>query len=409
MVFDQGGDIMALNLIPIKKGSDSIDIHYKNFLPSRTQQMVGAVCTIHDRILYMAYKYSTLDIFLYTMDLFTGVITYRGQLSSPPGVAVGNCSSICVDGNYIFASMCPNNVIAKYDLDTLTLINIIQPSPANNISGRMILWKDQLVYQYTANVLMFVDTMTGWMRPKRSSISMNFLDIVCGEKYIIGSNVSTSGGNLLIYDIENDIFLTKSFTSNALGSLCYSDGKFYFAQPGYLSIIDEETLESTTIVTSWPSNIVPRSIQCDKGNVFVTLSNSNKLFIYNIKENQSKTVILPWNMWDYNTAHYITTEVYNGYIYIPYITLAKCGGFDSTKYAIGNAINFLSYEMNVDHSIMYEFDDRFVRFTNGYATLNDGIIDHTITTETGSNIKVVNVDKTEYNEFKNIIMRKEEL
>jgi hypothetical protein len=114
-------------------------------------------------------------------------------------------------------------------------------------------------------------------------------------------------------------------------------------------------------------------------------------------------------MWDYNTAHYITTEVYNGYIYIPYITLAKCGGFDSTKYAIGNAINFLSYEMNVDHSIMYEFDDRFVRFTNGYATLSDGIIDHTITTETGSNIKVVNVDKTEYNEFKNIIMRKEEL
>ena len=389
---------MSLNLLPVQSGSEQIDISYKNFLPTTTN-LYSCVSTISHKILYLGYRYNGGVMKIYKLNLLTNAFTFLGDISNSD-LGSRQIGGMLVDDNCIYLSASTGvTEIRKYDIGTLDFIEAYQYISAAPQSYGKIQWDSsrKIVLQY-GNGFLFFDTIDNVFEYKAYSSALGCRDMSVGRTVIVGNRNNTQSYPLFIYHMNTDTFEQKALSTTAVTCSCYDNGKFYIAQANYLYIMDEETLEVTVINTTWGE---PRTVNYSDDNVFVSVVNSKKLYIYNVKLNQITYMMLPWDIRGFNADYVTIASTYAGMLFLPYITLARIGGIASSKYNFGPIVKQLTIMFNSDSTSTFVYDPRFIEFRETYMTLVDGVIEYNLNTiDVENHIKSCTVNKSDYKHLK---------
>lgn len=389
---------MALNLIPVRGGSDQIESSFTNFLPT-TSNLYSCVSTENHGSLYMGFHYANSIMKVYRLNLYTNRLTLIGDI---PFTDLGsqNVGGILADDTFLYVSSMGSTTIRIFDIKTLSLIRAYTYSSAVPEAYGNIHWdttKTNIVIAMSTGFLYF-NTETRLFDQKTYSGSFTMRDFAVGETHIIGLAKAESSTNLLLYDIGTMTFSTWHTTSTAVGSICYADQKFYITQPNLLTIFDEQLEEYTTQVCPWGTT---QSVRYTNETIFTTIVGSNRLYLYNIKSMVYKYMYLPWTVRDMN-ANYVTSPTsVNGWYFLPYNTLAKIGTIGSEKYNAGYIVKTLTVLFDDEHKTTFTYNPAFIKFSDTYMTMTDGDLNYLLETFDATNhIKVINVDKSDYKKIR---------
>jgi hypothetical protein len=394
---------MSLNLLPVQSGSEQVDISYKNFLPT-TADLYSCVSTISYRVLFLGFRYNGGVMKIYKMNLMTNAFEHIGDISNTD-LESRQIGGILADDNFIYLSASTGYTeIRKYKLSDLSYVKKYTYVTASPQSYGKIQWdkNGNIVLQY-GNGFLFFDPTREVFDYKTYTSALGCRDMSVGRNIVIGNRSDSQTYPIFAYDIENDTFVQKSLSSTIVSCSCYENGKFYIAQSGYLYIMDESTLDITPINTTWGE---PRTINVSGNNVFVTVVNSNRLYIYNTEMNMGRYIILPWNIRGFNVNYVTVASAYSNSLFLPYNTLGRFGGINSAKYNFGQVVKQINVLFNEDTAAQFVYDPRFIEFRETYMTIKDGEIDYNLNTiDVINHIKSCSVSKSDYNTLKSFKLK----
>ena len=394
---------MSLNLLPVQSGTEQVDISYKNFLPT-SSNLYSCVTTISHKVLYLGFRYNGGVMKIYKMNLLSGAFAFIGDISNSD-LGSRQIGGMLVDDNYIYLSASTSvTEIRRYTIETLQYTKSYQYIASSPQSYGKIQWgPDGRIVMGYGNGFLFFDTVHEVFEYKAYSSSLGCRDMSVGQTIVMGNRSNAQSYPLFMYHIDTDTFEQKALSTTAVSCSCYENGKFYVAQSGYLYIIDEETLETTVINTTWGE---PRTINYSEENVFVSVVNSNKLYIYNIKLNQILYILMPWSVRGFNNDYVTIASTYSGMLFLPYNTLARIGGIASAKYNFGPIAKQITIMFNDSSTSTFVYDPRFIEFRDTYMTIVDGAIEFNLNTiDVENHIKSCSVNKNDYKVMKSFKLK----
>lgn len=402
---------MAANLIPVKTGNEQFPVYYQQYLPALKayNTILSCVSTIQHKVLYVASLVqiatdSAYTVRIYSINLLTGrgqsigVIPYTTFGSSPIG-------AILVDDNYIYISrMVSVTTIYKFRLDDLTFVQSYQyAASAPQAYGKMQWFNDRTICMAYANGFLFFDTIDERYTYKSYTTSYASQDMAVGKYVVITNQNIVTSNSVFVYDTRTDTYSTFSLTSTAVAVSCYDNGKFYIANAGYLYIVDENTLTMESIVTSWPK---PRSINVSNNTVFISAANSNKIYLYDMKERYTRSIIIHWTIPDFNSSYTYIPSTLSGLYFFPYYTILQMDYSGYFKYNFGPKSMDMSILYNSDNDSHFTYDERFVEFTESYVTIHDGMITKQLQPfDPVNSIKSIPMNRSEYNVIKRLVLQ----
>ena len=418
---------------PKEKTIDHIDllpIGAGNRMPSRYKSYIGgfingteaittvesAVCCIHNRSVYSATLCNNKVVRIAKLDLVSNTSTVmKDILKTDIGDSTTYYGDILVDDNYVYITPALNGnskILWRISLDPNdTTIYSYSPGSDTNYAiyanGKMEWCDDHTIVLTAKNGLLFFNTNTlKWtFKQSNPTNTLSIRDMLVGDKYIILTYESNSN-NALVYDIENDEWstLTSKFNITLANSYinvgCYVNGKFYITQRNRLYIINENNMTVDKSIITPYTNIDPTTIEHANGILYITMKNSMTLYIYDIKNDRFYSNSIPFkidNKWTRGAS-------FKGYFFLPNIKLFTMNFAEYAKYNIGYKYDRFIMITNKEclNNQQYEYDDRFVTFTDDSMIVHTGnIIVDMETLNENKNIKYTSMNKSQYTKIIN--------
>lgn len=413
-----------IDLLPVGS-STRMPTRFKNYIGSfintieAITSITSALACEHNRCIYTATLCNDSIVRFAKLNLVSNESTIIKDI---PKNQIGDSyyGDIKVDDDYIYLSCCENNATSNIRIwrtpnSADTTVNTYSVTDANeyriNAGGRME-WIDNhtIVIMMQAGLAYF-DTATTSFTYKMSNGVQNSArrDMAVGNKYILSLDRQASDNAYIIERATNVWRSMKdyygiSWNSSALSSGCYNDGKFYVVQRNRLHILDEESM---TIINSYPTpftDIDPKQIVYAKGVLYITILGASSLYIFDLKTETFTSVGLPFSVDNWNKIGWIRMCSFKGYCFVPQIRLFVVNFVDNSKYNLGYKYNRFIAIMNKTNSEVpdsqYEYDDRFVTFTDDNMTISDGTISvDMIESDPENHIKLVPMSKDQYNKI----------
>ncbi|MBR5296286.1 MAG: hypothetical protein IKU29_00245 [Parabacteroides sp.] len=234
-------------------------------------------------------------------------------------------------------------------------------------------------------------------------------DMVVGDKYIL-SLYDGNSNSAYVVDIENNTWVDMyneygiTWEGSYPNSGCYKNGKFYVVQRNRLHILDEETMTIEKSVPTPFTDINPKRIVCGDNVLYITTVNTPTLYIYDLTTETFRSLGLPFSIDNMTPNGWIGMCAFKGYCFIPQIKLFTTNYVGNAKYNMGFKYNQFVAVMNKTNSEVvdsqYEYDDRFVTFTDDDLTIHEGVLEFPmLEIDVENHIKKVLVNKNQYNKI----------
>jgi hypothetical protein len=226
-------------------------------------------------------------------------------------------------------------------------------------------------------------------------------DYCVGEKYIFTTRTR--------YDITNETATTYVLPNRSNPtSVAYNNGKYYFAMSNSLYMYDESTdTWSSQISIGWTN---PIELHVNNGNCYAVNNNSNKAYLYDLSKQMIYSFLMKWNVPTRGASALTRSSIYEGTWLISRDTLCYIMHESNLKYNAGPIVQHIKLLYNKSTKDSYIYDDRFIKFTDTYVTIQDGIlqypdIDRGLVLETLSeerHIYAISISKDDYKVLKKI-------
>ena len=168
-----------------------------------------------------------------------------------------------------------------------------------------------------------------------------------------------------------------------------------------------ETLNINPIVTPY-SSLTPKTINYADGVLYITILNSQTLYIYDIANDRFTSTAIPFAMNGWTGNGWCRPTSFRGYFFAANIRLYVINFVEYAKYNMGYKYDQFSFLTNSDHESEYEYDERFVSFTDSHMTIHNGDIQLPLEVVDETNhISKVGMDKSQYNKFISFKLTKE--
>ena len=393
---------------------NNIPIQYKQYLGTLNGNAISSIYTSisceHNRILYIATLIDKSTLRISQVSLITGKAYLIRDI---PRSQLDNYyyGGIVADDDYIyFTSSYNDNRYTIYRIginDSTGTIKTFSPGSNSNYGftsfGKLEWYNDHtIVIDYKYGFMLFDTINNSFITKEYSTSKASRSDMSVGKKLAL-SHYNGTSTTVLACEIESNAWSSITLPTNAQSCSCYDgNGKFYIAQKQRLSIINEDTKTiENTVVVPWGE---PKTIHYTNGILYITIKESARLWIYNTKSNMFNSIVLQWKIPSLKDISVTRPTVFRGHILIPYWTLCMVNYVDPVKYNMGFKYNQYSFIFDNEHKNNFTYDDRFITFTNSHMLLHDGTIEKPLTLIDGDtdNIKVVSLNKSEYNHIKSV-------
>lgn len=409
-----------IDLLPVGSGN-SIPSAYRSYIGEfigdneTITTTESCVSYAKDRTIYSAVLCNNSVIRFTKLTLSNNKVTIIKDVNKS---LVGNISpgSLLVDDKYFYITSGNNGtsrILYRIPIDPVDItVNSYTAGNSTNYYfqsfGKMEWYKGTKIVLDCSNGFAIFDTESCTFDTMYFSSKYGARqDLAVGDKYALSFIRGTSQSCWML-DIENRQlydFNTKTsntFVNTASNCACYYGGNFYITQRNHLYIMNEETFEMQDIITPYTS-LDPKSINYSNGLLYVTIENSNALFIYNIIENKWATTGLPFTINGWNANGLCRPTVLKGYFFAGNSKLYITTFSDYSKYAMGYKYNRMLFMTNSDEESEYEYDNRFVHFNDVGMIVDVGdIIIPTEEIDETNHISKANVNKSQYNKILNV-------
>ena len=407
-----------IDLLPVGTGN-RIPWRFKNYIGTEISGVAistinSAVCCEHNRCIYSATLCNNTTVRFAKLNLVTNESTI---LKDIPKNQIGNTyyGDIKVDDNYIYLTSSSNNnsrTIWVTPNSSDTTVNSYTPGNDGNYNfnaaGKMY-WMDNHtiailyrkgVFLFDTNKRIFINNASPYQNEARR-------DFVLGKRYAL-SLLANNSSSAYVWEIATNTWtrLTddhgQSWAGSYLNCGCYNNGTFYVTQRNRLHFLDEETMTITRSIPTPYTTIDPKTIEYSNGYLYITIQNSNVIYIYDIANDRFSSTGIPFKMDDWAADGWLRPCSFRGYFFIPQIKLYVTNFTSYAKYNMGYKYDQFIMITNKEHELEqgYEYDDRFVTFTEDNMWIHDGYITYDMTEiDPRNHIKSVDVDKAEYNKF----------
>ena len=393
----------ATDLLPVGTSS-SIPVKYRQM--NITGSVTSSLSYEHNRMLYIG---TMLDYSIFRIQKLNLMTNKLETLIDIPKASIGNryIGGMLVDDEYIYitTSLNGNNsyrTLYRVNLKTFIIDSFLAPRNFQ-CYGKIMKYDEQTLVLANQYGLLLFDTINNtWLQKVNTSDNLGTREeMSVGKKRVITHYYSTSTTSPVSWNKDTEIFEKITLPSSAVSISCYGDGKFYIAQTNYLHVYDEET---GVIEKSFSIPLKnPKTIDYSDGVLFITQKKSNKVYIYNIKQDMYSSIFVPWTIPDISESGITRPTAFKGYLFIPYITLGIINYTNSAKYNMGYKFDRYIFIFNEDEKQEYTYDENFIEFMDSYVTMKDGIIHNpTITIDEENKVKSISVDKSSYNKLKGL-------
>ena len=411
-----------IDLLPVGTAT-RMPTRFKNYIGSfingseAITTINSAVVCEHNRCIYSATLCNNSVVRFAKLNLVSNTSTVIKDI---PKTQLGNTyyGDIKVDDDYIYITSSNNNntwSIWRTPNSSDTTVNTFSmPNDDNHkiqAAGKMDWYDDNTLMLMMRKGLSFFDTKTGTFSYKwctDGTQNNDRRDFAIGERYVVSIYNGTSASAWII---DSQTGYTKSLNEYGqylvgtyLNSVCYHDGIFYIVQRNRLHYLEEKTMTITFSIPTPFTNVDPKQITYGNGVLYITIQNSPSLYMYDISTQTFYAVGLPFKMDNWESNGWIRMCAFRGYCFIPQIRLYTINFVDRAKYNLGYKYDQFVIIMNEENSLIpdnqYEYDERFVTFTEDNMWLHPGDIHvHMEEVDPVNHIKMVSMSKDQYNKI----------
>lgn len=415
--------LQHIDLLSVGIGN-SVPLRYKAYLGTHIEQdeaittINSAVSCERNRNIYSCVVCNNKVVRFVKLSL---VNNHSTILRDIPITSLGGSGKrygdIIVDDEYMYITYYNNNAFCTlYRIPLDPSGEITSYAPGNNDSrysfqayGKMEWYNDHTIIFNSRYGFILFDTETLQWTEKSRNASSSRDDFAVGKKYAV-SLLDNTSKNMLACDIETNtwIDLENIFSGNYRNMVCYGDGKFYVVQRNTLHIVDEMSLEvEERIVTPFSSDD-PYSIDYTNRVLYILIRSSNILYIYDIKDNRWTQLYLPFTIGPLNTSSSTYNHrscAFKGFHFIPDMRLYTSNFVEYTKYNLGYKYDTFSFVFNNITEPDYDYDIRFVSFSDDFMTINNGYVDFPMNLVDPENmIFKGTIASSEYNKIINVTL-----
>ena len=402
---------MSTHLLHVKTGNEIVPVTYQQYLIG-DQTPYSTVTTYSHHMIYIGVSLPTGNFEVFKQNTINDRLTPVGSISWS-NIGSRYVGSILVDDYYVYASSTNIGVIRIYNLEDLSFVGAYQySSSAFQAYGKMQWYDNNNICVFFDKGFLLFNTKTREYTYKSQSTSYTSQDMCVGNKLVLSTLSSSTAQSVFAYRKSDDTFFTFARTSNDTAVVCYENGKFYFVNKTYVDIYDEdtETLSSSPILGIWSGlNITPRCVSVTNGCLFINFCNSDKVYIVDTNSDYQQYIIMKWTIPTWNAEKEYIPYAYDGIFYFPYITYMKLDFSGTYKYNIGFKYEQFSVIYDSDNAATFTYDNRYIKFTDSYMTMIDGVLKYDMTEyDTANHIKQVSINKNDYKIMKKFIITREE-
>jgi hypothetical protein len=299
----------------------------------------------------------------------------------------------------------------------------------NSTTIVMLAWKRILLYDTEENAWSYIPidpyALCNVGNPVRK-----FYDFAVGESMVCATDEPYFGNTYnLVYLFDKQTGegtcitvegLNSANTWERYGIVQYSNGKFFICYHEALVIINEKTKQIEKKVTGMPWGS-PAYMQAYNNNVVIGVnSDKYKIYVYDARGDRFNMFYGKWNpgvrypsstrsesyngYTIYNTYHQMNSNyrflqpvVTGGLCFIPWNTMAVVDLTSNAVYEMGEKFNRYLLPFDESNADNIEYDERFVDLSGSCLRVHNGIISkHFESSSYGSNIKKVEISKSEY-------------
>lgn len=414
-----------IDLLPVGN-STRMPARFKNYIGSfingteAISTINSAVVCEHNRCIYSATLCNDSIVRFAKLNLVSNTSTIIKDI---PKSQLGNTyyGDIKVDDDYIYISSSMNDGASNYTIwrtpnssdttvDAFSVIN----SEAYRINGvgRMEWWDNHTLIILLHKGLALFDTSNTTFTYKMSPDGYQNnarRDMVVGKKYVLSL---FAGNSQSAFVIEPDTNTWRSLSDDYgqtwvgtyLNTGCYHDGTFYIVQRNRLHFLDEETMKITFSIPTPFTDIDPKQIVYGNGILYILIQNKPSLYMYDIATQTFYATGIPFTMDNWMANGWIRMCAFKGYCFIPQIRMYTINFVDRSKYNLGYKYDQFVIIMNKENSEIpdnqYEYDDKFVTFTEDNMWIHDGIISMRLEDiDPENHIKKCTMTKNQYNKI----------
>ena len=412
-----------IDLLPVGS-STRMPARFKNYIGSfingseAITTINSAVVCEHNRCIYSVTLCNDSIVRFAKLNLVNNTSTIIKDI---PKSQMGNVcyGDIKVDDDYIYITASSNDNSYKLwrtpnSADPTINTYSVTEDDEHRIQavGRMEWYDDHTILLMMRKGLAFFDTIYQKFTYKMfANGTQNDArrDYACGNKKILSLYTGESKSAWVI-DLEtnvceglNEVYGVE-WSGKYLNNACFHDGKFYVVQRNRLHVLDEETMTIDYSIPTPFTDIDPKQIVYGNGILYILMQNRPSLYMYDISTQTFYATGLPFTVDDWKANGWIRMCAFKGYCFIPQIRLYTINFVDRAKYNMGYKYDQFVIIMNKETSEVvdsqYEYDDRFVTFTDDNMRIHDGIIlADMIEVDPTNHIKFVSMTKDQYNKI----------
>lgn len=361
----------------------------------------------YKRVLYILQHVGSV-VRLQKLNLMNNQLTWLHDFECSISFNNQYLGGIIVDDSYMYA-LGANANTQLYVIDLKTF-NVSTYTASGYMYARGKLeWFDNktLIMQYKNGGYALFDTVSRSFQYVTSQNSNSYRgDFAYGCGYVLSTYYSDTS-TIYVHQFTDNTYFTITLETSAASKVyfCKDNNLFYITQKAKLYTWDPSTKTlSPSTVMPWST---PGSLIVEDGVVYVTQSNSNIAYIYDISKDKYWRNILPFDCCNTTTSSSISTmyrpSAFRGYWFIPNNVLYQIHYAKNDKYKIGNKYDRTLFLFDESQKDSFEYDDRFISFDSTHLTIHDGVIHKQLTrVSDDSPIKSVSINKNEYNKLKQL-------
>jgi hypothetical protein len=410
-----------IDLLPVGR-SRRMPARFKNYIGSfingseAITTINSAISCSHNRCIYTLTLCNDSVVRIAKLNLVSNVSTIIKDI---PKSQFGNTyyGDIKVDDEYIYVTSATDEsyMLIRTPNSSDTTVNIFQVTNENNYkinsSGKMEWYDSHTLVLLLRRGIAFFNTKNATFEYKIFSSGQNGVrrDMIVGKKKMLSLYTGNSKSAYVI-DMETGVCegLVEAYGQQWVGEYinagCYHDGTFYVAQRNRLHMLDEESMVITKSVPTPFTDMDPKQLIYGDGIIYILIQNRPALYAYEIATEKFYAVEIPFSIDNYTADGWIKMCTFKGYCFIPQIRMYTVSFADNAKYNMGYKCDQFVVIMNKATSenpdYQFEYDDRFVTFTDDNMMINNGNVDIPLReVDTTNHIKIASISKDQYNKI----------
>lgn len=367
----------------------------------------------HKRVLYILHHVGN-TVRLQKLNMINNQLTWLHDFS---WTLFGNkyLGDIKVDDEYVYVKPTHNgSSLPLYIIDLTTFDVTSRSMSAPTYAHGKLEWFDNktLIMQYYRGGYALFDTKEksfSYISSQNTNVDRG--DFAYGNNYALSSYLSNNN-TIYVHSFIDNTYSTILLEASTVSKVyfCKDNNLFYIIQTAKMYTWDPLTKAlSSPIVMPWGQ---PGSLIVENGVLYMTQSNSNIAYMYDISKNKYWQIILPFKCCDITSSTIQTMyrpSVFQGYWFIPNNTIYQIHYTKNDKYKLGNKYDRTIFLFDESQKDSFEYDERFIEFKSSHLTIHDGDINkQLINFDDELSIKKISINKNEYNKLKRIkFVRKE--